>query len=244
MTTITGQISNGGERPLNNLAERIADPNEAIQRNNDAIKASLRVSVPALVVSFNALKQTISAQPAIKEKRVDRATGEIEWVALPVLQDIPVQFPQGGGVALTFPLVAGDEVLLVFADSCIDSWFAFGSVQQWNDRRRHDLSDAIAIPGINSQPNAITGLNTTGAELRTLDGTSKVTVDPTGVTVVAPVLNILVGAVNIVTGGVSVSGTPSGGIPTSSTLSINGADYFSHKHSGVTSGPALTGPVV
>jgi hypothetical protein len=239
MATIVGQVSNEGERPLNNLAERIADPNEAIKRNNDALSAAIRVSLPAIVVSFNAVKQTISAQPAIKEKRVDRATGSIEWVALPVLQDIPVQFPQGGGVALTFPLAPGDEVLLVFADSCIDSWHQFGNLQQWNDRRRHDLSDAFAIPGINSQPAVITAFNTTSAELRTLDGVSRVTVGPSGVGVITPVLNIAAGAINIVTGGVTMTGESSG----DTSLSINGADYFDHRHTGVTSGPSITGPI-
>lgn len=222
-----------------NIAQRVGDPNEATKRNNEALSAKIRVSLPAVVVSFNATKQTISAQPAIKEKRVNPETGAVEWIALPVLEDIPVRYSKGGGVAFTFPLIAGDEVLLVFADSCIDSWFTYGGLQQWNDKRRHDLSDAIAFAGVSSQPNVIEGFNTEAAEIRTLDGASKVAVGPEGVTVTTPVLTIAAGVVNITTGGVAITGEGVG----DATMTINGSNYYSHKHTGVTPGPGLTGPV-
>lgn len=239
MTTIQGQISNRGERPIRNIAERVSDGNEAIKRNNEALSNNIRVCMPAIVVSFNAAKQTISAQPAIREKRIDTATGAADWVTLPVLEDVPVQYPKGGGCGFTFPLAPGDEVMLVFADLCIDSWFTFGGIQNWNDRRRHNLSDAFAIPGVSSQPNVIEGFNSTAAEIRTLDGTSKVSVGVDGVTVTTPVLNIAAGVVNIMTGGVAITGEEVG----NADLTINGQDYFNHRHTGVQNGPSNTGPV-
>lgn len=47
---------------------------------------------------------------------------------LPILPDVPVVFPGGGGFALTFPVAAGDECLVVFASRCIDAWWQSGGV--------------------------------------------------------------------------------------------------------------------
>lgn len=169
--------TDSGRRPLANLAERAPDAAEATRRNNDALSASIRVAMPAKVVSWNPEKQTISAQPTIREKIVDRATGTIRWETLPVIPDVPLQFPQGGNFALTFPVKKDDEVLLIFNDLCIDSWWASGGIQNWNDRRRHDLSDAVAILGINSVPEVIPDISTDALELRQKQGSAKVSID-------------------------------------------------------------------
>ena len=41
-------------------------------------------------------------------------------VALPLLVDVPVVFPRGGGVTLTLPVVPAMSAFVVFADRCID----------------------------------------------------------------------------------------------------------------------------
>jgi hypothetical protein len=84
--------------------------------------------------------------------------------------DVPVIFPRGGGCTLTFPVKAGDECLLIFADRCIDFWWQNGGVQKPVDLRMHDLSDAFAIVGPQSQAHKISGISTSAAQLRTDDG--------------------------------------------------------------------------
>lgn len=173
--TLFGQISNNRfVRPLLNIAERLAGSTEMLRRNNDALSERIRVAMPAKVISFDASKCTIVAQPMIQEKVIDRDTGDVFWVAIPPIQDIPVHFPQAGNFVMTMPVQAGDEVLLIFNDSCIDSWWESGNLSNWVDRRRHDLSDAMAIPGINSVPNVIPNIATDAAELRQKNGTGKV----------------------------------------------------------------------
>jgi hypothetical protein len=39
---------------------------------------------------------------------------QYESVRYPILNDLPVVFPRGGGVTLTFPIKEGDECLIVF----------------------------------------------------------------------------------------------------------------------------------
>ncbi|MFW8450019.1 Gp138 family membrane-puncturing spike protein, partial [Klebsiella pneumoniae] len=64
-------------------------------------------------------------------------------VNLPLLVDVPVVFPRGGGCTLTFPVKPGDECLVIFADRCIDFWWQSGGIQEPVDERMHDLSDAF-----------------------------------------------------------------------------------------------------
>lgn len=175
--TLFATITNTIRRALINIAERLGDPNETFLRNNDALSASIRVACPAQVVSWDPEKNTIVAQPTIREKTIYRKTGQIVWETLPLLVDVPVQFPGGSSFINTFPLNQGDEVLIIFSDTCIDAWWSSGGIQNTTDRRRHDLSDAIAIPVIKSLPNAIQNINTQAAELRTLDGNMKISLN-------------------------------------------------------------------
>jgi hypothetical protein len=81
------------------------------------------------------------------------------------------------------PVKNGDECLVIFADMCIDAWWSNGGIQNQIERRRHDLSDAICIPGIWSQKKKISGYSTTSAQLRTEDGSQKIDISPSNITI-------------------------------------------------------------
>jgi hypothetical protein len=53
-----------------------------------------------------------------------------------------------GAYKITFPVAAGDIVLLCFAQTSLDNWLQLGGVVDPQDSRKFDLSDAIAIPGL------------------------------------------------------------------------------------------------
>lgn len=57
---------------------------------------------------------------------------------------------------ITFPLKQGDEVLLLFNDREIESWYINGQANLQKYPRMHDLTDSIAIAGMRSLPNLIT----------------------------------------------------------------------------------------
>ncbi len=170
-TRLTGgvSVSVGQSLPLQTTAERAPDPVEAQRRREDNLSASIRVAIPAKIVEWFPEKQTITAQPLIREKIKDLLTGAIAWMELPQLHDVPVSFPQGQNFCLTFPVEVDDEVLIVFNDLSIESWQELGEIQNWVDKRRHDLSDGIALLGVNSKPNIIEHIATDAAELRTKD---------------------------------------------------------------------------
>lgn len=108
-------------------------------------------------------------QPAIRCVETDN-DGNRTTRDYPLLTDVPVVFPRGGGCTLTFPVNAGDECTVIFADRCIDFWWQSGGVQEPVDVRMHDLSDAFAIVGPQSQVKKISGISASGAQLRTDDG--------------------------------------------------------------------------
>ena len=99
-----------------------------------------------------------------------------------------VVFPGGGGFALTFPVAAGDECLVVFASRCIDAWWQSGGVGEPMEPRMHDLSDGFALVGVRSQPHRLSpAVHTGNTQLRADDGSAYVEITPGGaVTAVGP----------------------------------------------------------
>lgn len=152
-----------------------ATPEEARAAQIDGRLKDLHTCLPGIIAAFDPVTQTASVQPAIK--RIFTEKGPVN---LPLCVDVPVQFPGGGGFFLTFPVAAGDECTLYFSERCIDFWHANGGTQLPAEYRLHDLSDAIAAVGLNSQPNKISAFSATDTELRNRARTVRVTLKPDG----------------------------------------------------------------
>ncbi|MFU3046012.1 Gp138 family membrane-puncturing spike protein [Pseudomonas paraeruginosa] len=147
----------------------------AMARALDSRVKRLHTALPGRVLSFDPQWQTASVQPLIDQVLVDGTR-----VPLPVLADVTVQFPRGGGFVLTFPVRPGDECLLLFNERCIDGWWQSGEPSEPLDYRQHDLSDAVAIMGISSQPQAVADFASDATALRRLDGSAFVRIDDSG----------------------------------------------------------------
>jgi hypothetical protein len=167
--------------------ERANDREEAFRAFLDGRQAAIWTALPALVVSYDAERQTIEAKPTI-EAQYRGPDGATRFVSMPVLLDCPVVWQSGGEAVLTFPIATGDDCLIVFASRCIDAWWQSGSIQPPAEFRMHDLSDGFAFVGPRALPKALQNVSTTTAQLRSKDGTTYVELDPVGqiVTVKAP----------------------------------------------------------
>jgi hypothetical protein len=163
------------------ISERVATPEETQRAAMDHLLAQLRVALPGIIASFDPQTQTAVVQPAVRERV--KIGGVERDVDLPLLPDVPVVFPRAGGFCLTLPVKPGDECLVVFADLCIDGWWAAGGAQNMAEKRRHDLSDAFAILGPWSQPRRVSGYSASGAQLRNDAGTVRVEVSNVGVSI-------------------------------------------------------------
>lgn len=155
-------MSTGVEDDLLNQTQKLGSQEHATDAALDAALKNLHTSLPGIIASYDPDTQVASVQPAIQRIFTEKGA-----VALPLCVDVPVAFPGGGDFFLTFPVAQGDECILLFSERCIDFWHVNGGVQLPADYRLHDLSDAMAIVGINSQAKKLTAVQTDGAELRT-----------------------------------------------------------------------------
>ena len=114
------------------------------------IFSSLHCALPGIVESFDPETQTASVRPALKRS---------SSVSLPAIPDVPVFFPGGTGSGITWPVSAGDECLLIFADFDIDRWFETAEASEPDSARQHALADAYAFVGFRSRPNAIQNMS-------------------------------------------------------------------------------------
>lgn len=157
--------------------ERLDDREASLRAALQGWQSELWTALPAILQTFDPDKMVCVAQPSI-QATVTAQDGTWLDVNLPVLLDCPVIFPSGGGFALTFPLAAGDEGLVVFASRCIDAWWAQGGIQKQARFRMHDLSDGFFLPGCFSQPSKLANVSTTKPQLRTADGVTFLEIDP------------------------------------------------------------------
>lgn len=156
--------------------ERLNDPQEAVRAALDGHQSQVWTAIPGIVQTVDLTKSTVTVQPAIQAQEVS-PQGKRTNVNIPLLQDVPIHFPSGGGYTATFPVKAGDEVLVIFAARCIDNWWQEGGVQPQFERRMHDLSDGFAIPKVWSQKTKLDNISTTTAQLRSDDGKRFVEID-------------------------------------------------------------------
>jgi hypothetical protein len=208
----------------------------------DAMRARLWTAMPGFVNSFNPTKMTVEVRPALKGrlKAIDGTTSD---VTIPPLLDCPVLFMGGGNCITTYPIAPNDECLVIFASRSIDNWWASGAVSSQTDSRMHNLSDGFALVGVRSLPNAIT-VDMTVAQLRSIDGSTSVSLDPEGqlVKLVAPggitLNNVTIdSAGNISTPhNIMAAGTITG----ETDVVAAGISGKSHVHGGVQSGMADT----
>ncbi len=156
---------------------RSGDLAETFKSERETTKNQIRVALPGIIQSFDPDAVTAVVQPAIRSVEKDNDGNRITK-NYPLLVDVPVVFPRGGGCTLTFPIKAGDECLVVFADRCIDFWWQSGGIQEPVDDRMHDLSDAFCIVGPQSQARKISGINTSATQLRSDDGSTYFELNP------------------------------------------------------------------
>jgi len=103
-------------------------------------------AIPAKVMMVeNAGEQRVSVKPLVNAVFPDWDDSE----EFPTILSVPLVYPSSSSSAVVFPVHAGDTVLIVFAQSCMDVFKGGdGSAQPPSDYRRFDKRDAIAIPGL------------------------------------------------------------------------------------------------
>ena len=84
-----------------NRLESLNDPEASLRAGMRGALAETWTAMPAVIVDFDPVAMTCSAQPAIRA-RVTAPSGGQQHMPLPLLLDCPVYFPSGGNCTLTF----------------------------------------------------------------------------------------------------------------------------------------------
>jgi len=139
----------------------------------DSLLAGIHTCTIGKVTEFDSDAETVSVQPVLKRKY----KGVDDPQEMAVITDVPVVWFGSGNFWVTTDIVVGSYVLLVFGERSIANWIDRGGIVDPQRSRRFDESDAIAIPGINPNPETLDGGITASAlEIRTRDGNTYIQV--------------------------------------------------------------------
>lgn len=124
---------------------------EVIQTVIDATLIDLHVCIPATVVEYDPDTQYADVQISLKIKYEDGTL--INW---PVIPNVPVVHPRanGGKTYIHIPLKKDDQLTLVVSERSLDNWKTQGGIQDPDDRRKFNMTDAYALIGGAAEPDA------------------------------------------------------------------------------------------
>lgn len=147
-------------------------PPDIFRNSVISVLNGVNTSLPGIVVEYDASTNKATIQPALNKAYLSGA------MAMPILENVPVMFPGGSGFYVTFPIVKGDYVLLIFCQRSLDLWLSVGGQVTPNDPRKFDISDAIAIPGLQPFTGDFSAISSTDFEINF--GGSKISISPSG----------------------------------------------------------------
>lgn len=118
---------------------------QIIQGIMEKLSRTMRVSIPATIVTYDYAQQKASVQIALKEYY-----SEENILEYPIISNVPVMFLSSGGASFTMPVKKDDSCLLLFMDRDISAWLLGSKNEVPMSRRSHHLNDAIALIGLNN----------------------------------------------------------------------------------------------
>lgn len=144
---------------------REPDLNESLDALFRAHLAELHTALPAVVIAYDAKTQRAQVKPVFQRVYLDE-DGIEQVIEYPVLQDVPVHFPRGGGAFIHLPLAKDDLVLLVCSQRSLDVYLQGDgkTVHDVADARMHHVSDAIAFVGLSTTQNVPQRLQSISAD--------------------------------------------------------------------------------
>jgi len=218
---------------------------------NFCIKQMLKniyTCLPANIKTYDA-----STKRAVVEISLNLVTTNDEELPYPAIAEVPVIFPASSQYIIQFPLVEGDNVLVLFSQRGLSQFKETYTQSKPDDSGFFSLKDAVAIPGFGSLSN--TPAQSDALTVQTVDGSTFMALKPGQITLTATkvVINgdLTINGLTQANDDITVTGlatsddmTANNGMITQ-TLSIDGASLPpNHRHGGVQSGGSNTGTPV
>ena len=152
----------------------------ALKVLKENILLSLNVCMPCVVKAYNATDNTVDVQPAIQTVLTDGS-----FMNLAQVFSVPVITLGGKGLAIRFPLVAGDTGLLIVSDRDIALFMqeykknGFEATQP-QTTRKHNLADSFFLPSTFGKVDAA---NANGISIQNSDKSIQFVITDSGITV-------------------------------------------------------------
>jgi len=105
----------------------------------------VHISLPGIVQSYDASKQTATVKPAVR-RPIQTEDDDIVYEEYEPITNVPVVFPGAASLSFHFALAKGDSVELVWQDFSIANWRRTGNVSDSGDTRKHGPSYPVAFP--------------------------------------------------------------------------------------------------
>lgn len=131
---------------------------ELITRAHDSRLGDVWTALPGRIKVYDPATRTADVEPVLK-RPVPTEEETITHEDLPIIPNVPVAFPRGSGGTcyITWPLVPGDHVMLVFTTLAMGQWRTKGIPTEPGDVRLHGLGSCMAYPGIGPDAEALPG---------------------------------------------------------------------------------------
>lgn len=127
------------------------DLREVLARINDARAAEVYTSFPARVDAYDAGTKCADLVPMLR-RALPTKDGDTIYEDMPVLPNVPIMFPQGDGMSITWALKKGSFVLVHVSMWGTAEWRKTGDLSDPGDLRLHHPANCFAFPGV--APNA------------------------------------------------------------------------------------------
>ena len=110
----------------------------------NSMLSDIYTCLPGKIVRIaNVKRRRISVRPELQKVFLDETV-----LDPPIIENVPLLFTGTSDAIVKFPINVGDKVLLMFAQRSIDNWLSKGDLTTPGSKRKFDLSDAFAIPGV------------------------------------------------------------------------------------------------
>lgn len=123
---------------------------ETINAHIRAAQSDIHTNIVARVLSYNPESQTVDVQVDVNHLLPNN-----EVLERGAIRGVPVNFGGTTRTLISFPIKAGDTGMLAFQERSMDEWTqqkpdqgGAGSGVFARDRRMHDYSDCVFIPGV------------------------------------------------------------------------------------------------
>lgn len=185
----------------------------------------VHTAIPGVITAFDPAKCEASVNLTGQYNKPDGTK-----LPYPAAAHVPVVFPQVSNqeITIAFPIKPGDGCLVIIAEQALEAWRAGG---ESNLDLKHDLTNAIVIPGLFRTPNAVMQEAVSEDAIMLVNQGTKVKIKGQEIHIETPKIEIQTEKIHI-TGEVEID----------KELTVKGIPFTPHVHKDVSKGGDKSGP--